>query len=103
MAVAPGHIEERQLQEAAEAISGTVRETPVLSAGELSRRVGTRVRLKAENLQVTGSFKARGATNSIRQLSDEELAARRGGRERGQPRAGGGLRGARPPARRRCS
>jgi threonine dehydratase len=75
MAVAPGHIEEHQLHEAAAAISGTVRETPVLSAGELSRRVGTRVRLKAENLQVTGSFKARGAMNSIRQLSEEELAA----------------------------
>jgi threonine dehydratase len=75
MAVAPGQIEERQLHEAAAAIAGTVRETPVLSAGELSRRVGTRVRLKAENLQVTGSFKARGATNSIRQLSEAELAA----------------------------
>jgi threonine dehydratase len=75
MAVAHGQIEERQLHEAAAAIAGTVRETPVLSAGELSRRVGTRVRLKAENLQVTGSFKARGATNSIRQLSEAELAA----------------------------
>jgi threonine dehydratase len=75
MAVAPEHIEQRRLHEAAEAISGTVRETPVLAAGELSRRVGTRVRLKAENLQVTGSFKARGATNSIRQLSETELAA----------------------------
>ena len=47
----------------------------MLPAGELSRRVGTRVRLKAENLQVTGSFKARGATNSISRLSDAELEA----------------------------
>ena len=75
MAVAPDHIGERQLHEAAEAIAGTVRETPVLPAGELSRRLGARVTLKAENLQVTGSFKARGATNAIRQLSDAELAA----------------------------
>ena len=75
MSVAPDHIEERQLHEAAEAIAGTVRETPVLPAGELSRRVGARVTLKAENLQVTGSFKARGATNAIRQLSDAELSA----------------------------
>jgi threonine dehydratase len=75
MAVARDHIEERKLHEAAEGIAGIVRETPVVPAGELSRRVGTRVRLKAENLQVTGSFKARGATNAIRQLSREELAA----------------------------
>ena len=62
--------------EAAEArIAGKVRETPMLSAGELSRRVGARVLLKAENLQVTGSFKARGATNMIAQLSAEALGA----------------------------
>jgi threonine dehydratase len=75
MAVAPDPIDERQLHEAAEAIAGTVRETPVLPAGELSRRLGARVTLKAENLQVTGSFKARGATNAIGQLSQEELSA----------------------------
>jgi threonine dehydratase len=58
---------------AARALAGRVRETPVLSAGELSRRVGTRVLLKAENLQLTGSFKARGATHKIRGLSREQL------------------------------
>ena len=31
--------------------------------------------LKAENLQLTGSFKARGATNAIGRLSEAELAA----------------------------
>jgi threonine dehydratase len=61
------------VEEAARRIRGKVRETPLLSAGELSRRVGARVLLKAENLQLTGSFKARGATNMIRQLSDEAL------------------------------
>ena len=62
--------------DAAEArIAGKVRETPMLSAGELSRRVGARGLLKAENLQVTGSFKARGATNMIAQLSAEALGA----------------------------
>lgn len=44
-------------------------------AGELSRRVGARVRLKAENLQLTGSFKPRGAFNKIGRLSPEALAA----------------------------
>ena len=43
---------------------------------------------------MTGSFKARGATNAIRRLSDAELVRRRGGRQRRQPRAGGGVRGA---------
>jgi threonine dehydratase len=66
-------IGEREVREAAELVSGTVRETPVVSAGELSRRLGAPVTLKAENLQVTGSFKARGATNAIRRLSAAEL------------------------------
>ena len=62
------------VQGAARALEGRVRETPLLSAGELSRRVGARVLLKAENLQLTGSFKARGATHMIRGLSPEALA-----------------------------
>ena len=60
---------------AAEAIRGTVRETPLLPAGELSRRAGGRVLLKAESLQLTGSFKLRGALNAVRALGDDELAA----------------------------
>jgi threonine dehydratase len=62
------------VQAAARALAGRVRETPMLSAGELSRRVGARVMLKAENLQLTGSFKARGATHMIRGLPPEKLA-----------------------------
>ena len=54
-------------------IAGHVRETPMVSAGELGRRLGRRVLLKAENLQLTGSFKARGATNTIRRLSQRAL------------------------------
>src|SRR5215203_3500968 len=61
------------IEQAAHRIAGKVRRTPLLSAGELSRRVGARVLLKAENLQLTGSFKARGATNTIGQLSEEAL------------------------------
>ena len=52
-----------------------VRETPVLPSGELSRRLGARVLLKAENLQLTGSFKVRGASNRIALLSEPERAA----------------------------
>jgi threonine dehydratase len=64
-----------EIERAAEAIRGQVRQTPVLNAGEVSRRAGARVRVKAENLQRTGSFKIRGALNRIAQLDDGELAA----------------------------
>jgi threonine dehydratase len=73
MAVAGEAVSTRDVEEAARTIAGRVRETPTMAAGELSRRLGARVVLKAENLQVTGSFKARGATNMIRRLSDEAL------------------------------
>jgi threonine dehydratase len=68
-------VTEHDVEEAARRISGRVRETPVLAAGELSRRVGARVLLKAENLQLTGSFKVRGAINAIARLSEEALSA----------------------------
>ncbi len=55
-------------------IDGVVTLTPVLSAGAISRWTGTRVLLKAENLQRTGAFKLRGATNRMSTLSDEERA-----------------------------
>src|ERR687896_2152544 len=73
MAVTPTAVSVADVEEAATVISGRLRETPLLSAGELSRRVGARVLLKAENLQVTGSFKARGATNVVRRLPDDAL------------------------------
>jgi threonine dehydratase len=75
MAVAPTAVSVDDVEDAARLIAGKVRETPLLPAGELSRRVGARVLLKAENLQLTGSFKARGATYVIRRLSEEALRA----------------------------
>jgi threonine dehydratase len=63
------------IEQAERAIAGLVRETPLLHAGELSRRLGALVTLKAENLQHTGSFKLRGATNKLAQLSKQELQA----------------------------
>lgn len=74
MAVAPA-IGEREVVAAEERLRKIVRETPVLPAGELSRRVGARVLLKAENLQLTGSFKARGAHNKLATLTPEALGA----------------------------
>ncbi len=76
MAVAPEEaVTFADVEDAARALAGRVRETPILSAGELSRRLGSRVLLKAENLQLTGSFKARGATHMIRALPPEALRA----------------------------
>jgi threonine dehydratase len=62
------------VEDAARLISGRVRETPLLPAGELSRRLGARVLVKAENLQLTGSFKPRGAFNAIVRLPERALA-----------------------------
>jgi threonine dehydratase len=73
MAVAPATVSIEDVEGAARVIAGQVRETPLLPAGELSRRVGARVLVKAENLQVTGSFKLRGAANVIRRLPEERL------------------------------
>jgi threonine dehydratase len=75
MSIAPDTVTHADVEDAARTISGHVRDTPLLPAGELGRRVGARVLLKAENLQLTGSFKARGATNMIRRLSADQLAA----------------------------
>ena len=61
------------VERAAELIAGDVRETPVLPAGELSRRVGAPVVLKAECLQLTGSFKVRGVFHKMDRLSPDQL------------------------------
>jgi threonine dehydratase len=73
MAVVPEAVTARDVEDAGRLLAGKVRETPILSAGELSRRLGARVLLKAENLQLTGSFKARGATHMIARLPLEQL------------------------------
>ena len=63
------------IEAARERIGGRARETPVYGSETLSRIVGTKVWLKAENLQRTGSFKIRGAFNKIAQLGEAERAA----------------------------
>ena len=61
------------VERAAKAISTQIHDTPVLAAEELSRRVEGRVRLKAECLQLTGSFKVRGAFHRMGGLEPAEL------------------------------
>jgi threonine dehydratase len=52
-----------------------IRATPVYGSDALTTRTGRRVWLKAENLQRTGSFKIRGASNKLATLGDAERAA----------------------------
>jgi len=54
------------------AIAGRIRRTPLAESGSLSRLAGAPVHLKLDHLQITGSFKLRGATNAILQLSAEQ-------------------------------
>ncbi len=57
---------------AREVFSGVILETPLLHSRVLSDRIGGPVYLKCENLQRTGSFKARGAYLRISRLPDAE-------------------------------
>jgi threonine dehydratase len=63
------------VQEARQRLLGIAEETPIYLSETFSRRCGREVRLKAENLQRTGSFKIRGAVNKLSTLSAEERAA----------------------------
>ena len=55
-------------------IESLVRRTPMEYSPSLSQRLGVAVYLKLESLQITGSFKLRGASNAVAQLSDEQKA-----------------------------
>ncbi len=59
---------------AAERLSAYVVETPLVFSPQFSNATGANVWLKLENLQDTGSFKLRGATNRLLAMSDEERA-----------------------------
>jgi threonine dehydratase len=50
-----------------------VHRTPVLRSAALDARSGATVFLKAEHLQKTGAFKARGATNAVLSLPEESI------------------------------
>ncbi|UCD25862.1 MAG: threonine/serine dehydratase [Gemmatimonadota bacterium] len=54
------------------AIRGIAEQTPTVPCPTLGQRLGVPVALKLENLQVTGSFKVRGAANRMLALSDAE-------------------------------
>lgn len=62
----------QQVFQARERISTMIRRTPLIYSAAISERVGCEVWLKLETLQTTGSFKLRGASNRMLQLSEQE-------------------------------
>ena len=64
-----------EIEQAAVAGRGVVRETLVLTARSLSELAGTQLLLKAENLQRTGSFKIRGAASKLATLPEGQRRA----------------------------
>lgn len=63
-----------EVKKAQERIEGIVHETPYAYAPLLSNRCDASIYLKKENLQLTGSYKLRGAYNKIASLSVDERA-----------------------------
>jgi len=62
------------IEAAAGRLQGHVRRTPLLSAPALDRIAGRRLLVKAECLQHTGSFKARGGWSALSALTPEQRA-----------------------------
>ena len=60
---------------AAERLRGRAHQTPVVRSRTLDRQLQAQVFFKCESFQRTGSFKFRGATNALLQLSPEQRRA----------------------------
>ncbi|OAN48709.1 threonine ammonia-lyase [Magnetospirillum moscoviense] len=65
-------ITDAAIQAARAVMAGIVVRTPLVEAAALSELTGARVLLKLENLQATGSFKARGALVRLNALTDPQ-------------------------------
>ena len=63
-----------QIEEARERIRSSITTTPCSYSKLLSERTGCKVYLKMDNLQITGSFKERGACNKLMTLTEAERA-----------------------------
>ncbi|MGA7028444.1 MAG: pyridoxal-phosphate dependent enzyme, partial [Candidatus Acidiferrales bacterium] len=62
----------KTIQQAAERIRSSIFLSPFMRSETFSQLTGNSIFLKLENLQMTGSFKERGALNKILLLTDEE-------------------------------
>ncbi|MDF2366001.1 threonine/serine dehydratase [Sneathiella sp.] len=65
----------QSVRDAAARLRGIVVRTPLLESKALNERLGARLFLKCETLQHTGSFKFRGAYNTLSRLSTEQKTA----------------------------
>ena len=73
-ASAYSHLTWEAIRAAHARIAPRIHRTPVFTSASLDALTGARLFFKCENLQKTGSFKIRGATNAIFSLSEEEAA-----------------------------
>ncbi|MCC3304291.1 hydroxyectoine utilization dehydratase EutB [Sneathiella sp. HT1-7] len=55
-------------------IAPFIRQTPIVLSPSLSEQTGGDIYLKLEQLQITGSFKLRGATNAVLSLTEDQKA-----------------------------
>ena len=62
----------KEIEAARERLKSVILPTPMIADGRLGREIGVKAHLKAESLQIGGSFKIRGAFNKISQLTDQE-------------------------------
>jgi threonine dehydratase len=68
------HLTWQSILDAHARIAPRIHRTPVLTSTSLDGMTGARLFFKCENLQKTGSFKIRGASNAILSLTDQEAA-----------------------------
>jgi threonine dehydratase len=69
-----GSVDRSAIEDAARRLADVAAVTPLIASEELDAAAGGTVLLKAENLQLTGSFKIRGAYNVMSQLPRERAA-----------------------------
>ena len=62
------------VQQAAARIRKFIRQTPVVSDSALNERLGCQLFFKCENLQASGSFKLRGASNAVARLREQHIS-----------------------------
>jgi len=63
-----------EIQEAAKRIESYIHRTPVITCKAIDKMVGAEIYFKCENFQKAGAFKARGATNAVFSLSEQEVS-----------------------------
>lgn len=69
---AQSEISIQDIYQAQQRIAPHIRRTPLLHCLDQIHKPNAQVALKLENLQITGSFKIRGATNKLLSLSEDE-------------------------------